>query len=302
MHETVGIPGGGTVSSQAPHAEVAARLGRGQQRYTSGRRTLVELLHGAGRPLEIVELAQGPGKLPVSTIYRNLVVLEQAGAVTRYPGAGVGTPATSCPRSWSATTITWSAAAAAGSRTTPSPRRSTPACPRCWTRSPPAPASPSPTTGWSCAASVSAAADPVMRIIAKSGTMGRADNPADGKGGAMGRRRGGLLAACLVAVLAAGCSGPGGDRDTGGPGLRVVATTTQVADLAANVGGDRRRVYQRAQAERRPPRLRAVTRRHRRHRRRRRGRPERRRPGAVARRHDRERRNRRRRSSTPARA
>ena len=58
----------------------------------------------------------------------------------------------------------------------------------------------------------------------------------------MGRRRGGLLAACLVAVLAAGCSGPGGDRDTGGPGLRVVATTTQVADLAANVGGDRVRV------------------------------------------------------------
>jgi len=58
----------------------------------------------------------------------------------------------------------------------------------------------------------------------------------------MGRRRGGLLAACLVAVLAAGCSGPGGDRDSGGPGLRVVATTTQVADLAANVGGDRVRV------------------------------------------------------------
>ena len=58
----------------------------------------------------------------------------------------------------------------------------------------------------------------------------------------MGRRRGGLLAACLVAVLAPGCSGPGGDRDTGGPGLRVVATTTQVADLAANVGGNRVRV------------------------------------------------------------
>ncbi|HKQ02233.1 MAG TPA: metal ABC transporter substrate-binding protein [Actinomycetes bacterium] len=58
----------------------------------------------------------------------------------------------------------------------------------------------------------------------------------------MGRRRGRLLAACLVAVLAAGCSGSGGDRDTAGHGLRVVATTTQVADLAANVGGDRVRV------------------------------------------------------------
>ena len=52
-------PGGGKVSSQAPHAEVAARLGRAQQRYTAGRRTLVELLHTAGRPLEIIELAGG---------------------------------------------------------------------------------------------------------------------------------------------------------------------------------------------------------------------------------------------------
>jgi Fur family transcriptional regulator, ferric uptake regulator len=78
------------VSSQAPHTEVAARLSRAQQRYTAGRRTLVELLHEAGRPLEIVELTQGRGGLPVSSIYRNLVVLEQAGAVTRYPGAGGG--------------------------------------------------------------------------------------------------------------------------------------------------------------------------------------------------------------------
>jgi ABC-type Zn uptake system ZnuABC Zn-binding protein ZnuA len=61
----------------------------------------------------------------------------------------------------------------------------------------------------------------------------------------MGRRQVGLVAACLAALLAAGCSGSGGgtaDRD-GEPGhLRVVATTTQVADLAANVGGDRVRV------------------------------------------------------------
>ena len=60
----------------------------------------------------------------------------------------------------------------------------------------------------------------------------------------MGRRRGvapaaGLAAALLIALLAAGCSGSGGDRDAAGEGLQVVATTTQVADLAANVGGDR---------------------------------------------------------------
>jgi ABC-type Zn uptake system ZnuABC Zn-binding protein ZnuA len=62
----------------------------------------------------------------------------------------------------------------------------------------------------------------------------------------MGRRRVLLVAACLAALLAlvvAGCSGPGGGDGGGAAGgggrLRVVATTTQVADLAANVGGDR---------------------------------------------------------------
>jgi manganese/iron transport system substrate-binding protein len=66
----------------------------------------------------------------------------------------------------------------------------------------------------------------------------------------MGRRRVGLAAACLAAaclaaLLVAGCSGAGGaagDRDGERGRLRVVATTTQVADLAANVGGDRVRV------------------------------------------------------------
>ena len=57
----------------------------------------------------------------------------------------------------------------------------------------------------------------------------------------VGRRQAALLAAGLAALLVAGCSGSGGagDGDGGGDGLRVVATTTQVADLAANVGGDR---------------------------------------------------------------
>jgi ABC-type Zn uptake system ZnuABC Zn-binding protein ZnuA len=47
-----------------------------------------------------------------------------------------------------------------------------------------------------------------------------------------------LLAACLAAV-AAGCSGPGDGGGATGGGLRVVATTTQLADIAGNVGGDR---------------------------------------------------------------
>jgi ABC-type Zn uptake system ZnuABC Zn-binding protein ZnuA len=55
----------------------------------------------------------------------------------------------------------------------------------------------------------------------------------------MGRPRGALLAACLAALLVAGCSGASRPWRDGSGGLRVVATTTQVADLVANVGGAR---------------------------------------------------------------
>jgi ABC-type Zn uptake system ZnuABC Zn-binding protein ZnuA len=54
-----------------------------------------------------------------------------------------------------------------------------------------------------------------------------------------------VLVAGLVAVLAAGCAGGGRPGGTGGGGqgtLEVVATTTQVADFARVVGGDRVRV------------------------------------------------------------
>jgi manganese/iron transport system substrate-binding protein len=58
----------------------------------------------------------------------------------------------------------------------------------------------------------------------------------------MGGRRVALLAAGVAALLVTGCSGSGeapGAGDGEGGRLRVVATTTQVADLAANVGRDR---------------------------------------------------------------
>jgi zinc/manganese transport system substrate-binding protein/manganese/iron transport system substrate-binding protein len=54
-----------------------------------------------------------------------------------------------------------------------------------------------------------------------------------------------IVAAVVGAVLASGCSTnrPAGSADqTEGRILKVVATTTQVADFAANVGGDRVRV------------------------------------------------------------
>ena len=67
------------------HDQVADRLGQEGQRYTARRREVVELLHRAGRPLTIHEILSAAKGLPQSSVYRNLVVLERVGAVTRYP-------------------------------------------------------------------------------------------------------------------------------------------------------------------------------------------------------------------------
>lgn len=65
------------------HAEVAQRLRRARQRYTGGRRKLIHTLADANRPLSIPEIMVAHPGLPQSTLYRNLQVLEQAGAVSR---------------------------------------------------------------------------------------------------------------------------------------------------------------------------------------------------------------------------
>jgi Fe2+ or Zn2+ uptake regulation protein len=64
------------------HEVVAVRLRDAGQRYTTGRRAIVDRLQGAGHPLTIPEVLQG-SDLPQSSAYRNLAVLEQAGAVHR---------------------------------------------------------------------------------------------------------------------------------------------------------------------------------------------------------------------------
>jgi Fe2+ or Zn2+ uptake regulation protein len=70
------------------HQEVERRLASHDQRYTGGRRALVEVLLGAGRPLTIPEvLARSPG-VPQSSAYRNLTVLVDVGAARRVTGAG----------------------------------------------------------------------------------------------------------------------------------------------------------------------------------------------------------------------
>jgi Fe2+ or Zn2+ uptake regulation protein len=65
-----------------PHAVVARRLAAVGQRYTAGRRRLIDALLAAPNPLAIHELLASVA-LPQSSAYRNLAVLEQAGAVRR---------------------------------------------------------------------------------------------------------------------------------------------------------------------------------------------------------------------------
>ena len=65
------------------HATVASRLQRVEQRYTAGRRQLVDTLAVAGRPLSIPEVMAAGVTVPQSSVYRNLAVLEQASCVRR---------------------------------------------------------------------------------------------------------------------------------------------------------------------------------------------------------------------------
>lgn len=68
------------------HAAVADRLRRGDQRYTTNRRTVVEVLEAADRPLTIPEILERRRHLAQSSLYRNLAVLEENGVVHRIHG------------------------------------------------------------------------------------------------------------------------------------------------------------------------------------------------------------------------
>lgn len=65
------------------HDAVEVRLRSVGQRYTPQRRAIVDALRRKGNPVPIPELADPRGGLPQSSVYRNLAVLEQAGAVHR---------------------------------------------------------------------------------------------------------------------------------------------------------------------------------------------------------------------------
>jgi Fe2+ or Zn2+ uptake regulation protein len=68
------------------HEAVAIRLRRVGQRLTTNREALVETLATAPRPLTIPEILTRRRGLAQSSVYRNLVVLEDAGIVHRVVG------------------------------------------------------------------------------------------------------------------------------------------------------------------------------------------------------------------------
>jgi Fe2+ or Zn2+ uptake regulation protein len=65
------------------HETAAALLRQIDQRYSGGRRAVVEVLARSDRPLTIHEILERDPEVPQSSAYRNLASLEQAGVVQR---------------------------------------------------------------------------------------------------------------------------------------------------------------------------------------------------------------------------
>ncbi|MBX7158696.1 MAG: transcriptional repressor [Acidimicrobiia bacterium] len=65
------------------HVTVAARLHQVGQRFTPGRRALVDVLDASERPLTLPEILEHDSSVAQSSAYRNLSVLERASVVRR---------------------------------------------------------------------------------------------------------------------------------------------------------------------------------------------------------------------------
>jgi Fe2+ or Zn2+ uptake regulation protein len=65
------------------HELVEVRLRRIDLRYTTGRRSIVELLAGVGHPVSISDIAVQLPEVPRSSAYRHLVDLQTAGVIRR---------------------------------------------------------------------------------------------------------------------------------------------------------------------------------------------------------------------------
>jgi Fur family ferric uptake transcriptional regulator len=68
------------------HSEAESRLTSVDQRYTANRRGVVDVLATSGRPLTAAEVLIGGEDFALSSLYRTLAVLEDAGIVRRLLG------------------------------------------------------------------------------------------------------------------------------------------------------------------------------------------------------------------------
>src|SRR5437762_1010214 len=83
----MGIPSRrSSTSSDAVRETVSTRLRAVGQRLTANRRSLLDVLTATPRPLTIPEILDDRPELAQSSVYRNLVVLEEAGVVHRVVG------------------------------------------------------------------------------------------------------------------------------------------------------------------------------------------------------------------------
>jgi len=71
------------VTAENLHGLAEQRLRRIDQRYTSGRRAIIELLISAGHPVSIGDISERLPSLPRSSAYRHLTDLQAAGLVRR---------------------------------------------------------------------------------------------------------------------------------------------------------------------------------------------------------------------------
>lgn len=72
-----------SISSTDLHGEAERRLAAVAARYTPKRRALVEVFAEAGQPMTLPEVIAANSSLAQSSVYRNLLTLEEAGVVNR---------------------------------------------------------------------------------------------------------------------------------------------------------------------------------------------------------------------------
>lgn len=68
------------------HDEVGIRLAAVDQRYTAGRKAIIDVLAAAERPLTVPEISQRSSSVPVSSTYRSVTALVDAGILRRVAG------------------------------------------------------------------------------------------------------------------------------------------------------------------------------------------------------------------------